>query len=277
MAAGNWFIHWKSKKSAQQSLQTGGRGQAARHHRVDGPLASSPSPTRPARGQETGLLAVRKPAAIAGVTPRLPLSGRMRGAPPRTCTARDDLGPGAGDAGPEDSPPAKCAHLASPCRPLAPQPVPGAPGASGVAPAAGATRPQPHLSPPPPLPSPSQEPPGRLRSPGAGSMESPGLALRRPRRRSRGERAGTRGALPGAAAAATAAPGRATSGGRGTCSRKSPAREVWPPPDRGREKGTARRAEPRRPRLAPPTPAAGGKVRRGSRQSPLRLSGNLPV
>lgn len=52
---------------------------------------------------------------------------------------------------------------------------------------------------------------------------------------------------------------------------------VWAPPDRGREKGTARRAESRRPRPAPRTPAAGGKVRRGPRQSPSRLSGNRPL
>lgn len=69
-------------------------------------LASSSSLKRPTRGPEMGLRAVRKPAAIAGVNPHLPLRARMLWAPSSTCAAREDLGPQArrSDARSEESP-----------------------------------------------------------------------------------------------------------------------------------------------------------------------------
>lgn len=86
-------------------------------------------------GPRNGAAAIRKPTAMAGVTPHLPLRARMLGAPSRTCAARDDLRPRAcqGDAGSEERPrqsaptwPRAPAALSRPARLPLPQPEPPA-------------------------------------------------------------------------------------------------------------------------------------------------------
>lgn len=146
------------------------------------------------RGQEMRLRATRKPAASPS-TPHLPLPGRTRGAPRSTCAPKRRPWSGSqSEVMPEGRrtvrklcPPGVSARAARP------QPDPGCSRACGAAPPPGAARPQSHLWPQPPLPPPSQEPPGRLRSPGAGGMESSGPALRRSGRRPRSGDAGAQG------------------------------------------------------------------------------------
>lgn len=188
MADDNWFKRkMKSKKSTQQSVpadsEVGARGSA--EGGCSPPqggwfLASSLSPKRPARGQEMGLQAggdpeCRSPPPAPGEDPR--------GAAPRRAApvpqSPSEVMPGPRRAPCKVRPPSVAAQAARPpVRPGA-APAPPAPRPHLEPPA----RPQPHLSPQPPPPPPSQEPPGQLCSPRAGSMESPGPALRRPRRR----------------------------------------------------------------------------------------------
>ena len=158
-------------------------------------LGSSSSLKRPTRGPEMGLRAIRKPAAIAGVTRHLPLRARMLREPSRTCAARDDLGPRArrGDARSEESP-SKVSPPGLTHRSLAP----GRPGrhsrsrspspatsplvaASASVAIAGATRPAPEPRGPQHGEPRASAEPAQAEAPGRG--------------------AGTRGALPGAAVA----------------------------------------------------------------------------
>lgn len=224
-------------------------------------LASSSSLKRPTRGPEMGLRAVRKPAAIAGVNPHLPLRARMLGAPASTCAAREDLRPQArrSDARSEESPkvsPPGLAHrpldLGRPrrhSRSRSPSPAtsPLAAASASVA-IAEATRPAPQPRGPQHGEPRASAEPAQAAAPGQG--------------------AGTRGALPDATVAplqlgvqelaAGGSPARGSSRRRAGGGRKGP-----------------RGAESQQPR--PPTPAEGGEVRGGQQSSAWSLAGNVPV
>ena len=201
---------------------------------------------RSSRGQDGRLRVTPRPAATPGTPPPPSPREDARDAAQHLCPQGTTLvlEPIGGDAGARRALRKLCPAPGVAAPTARPQRGEGCSRASGAVHPPGAARPKPHLSPQPPLPPPSQEPTGRLRSPGAGGIESTGPALRRHRNGDEG----SGGALqPGRAAARARSAAAADCRARGlglACPRVSAARGSKP------ENRAGRRAESRwhRPR-----------------------------